>query len=115
MNTDTKDDLVTAEMIESAMRAINARLDEFRDERLLSVEIAVEIALRAVAPMIAARAFEQCRHIPGLEGKFAWRVGAREEREACAKLAKQWMESQAFWPSHAEALAAAIRARGETP
>jgi hypothetical protein len=69
-----------------------------------------------VAPMIAARAFEQCRHIPGLEGKFAWRVGAREEREACAKIAESLgnPEYTQRMDATANGIAAAIRARGET-
>jgi hypothetical protein len=101
------DEIVTEAMVDAATRAA------FPGGWELSDKIRVHDALRAVAPMIAARAFEQCRHIPGLEGKFAWRVGAREEREACAKIAEV-MDADGLGCS-GPAIAAAIRARGETP
>jgi hypothetical protein len=115
--TDTKaDDLVTEAMMDVAAAAFE-NSDATHDGTL---DDGLRAALRAVAPMIAARAFEQCRHIPGLEGKFAWRVGARDEREACAKIAEQHGEASHdvgyFGVSNAAAsIAAAIRARGETP
>jgi hypothetical protein len=115
MTTDTApaDDLVTEEMVEKAVAAMRVVGTEgaATEEDLYREEAAA--AIRAVAPMIAARAFEQCRHIPGLEGKFAWRVGAREEREACAKIAEV-MDADGLGCS-GPAIAAAIRARGETP
>jgi hypothetical protein len=113
MSTDTKDDLVTEEMLTAATQAA------FPGGWELTDKIRVRDALSAVAPMIAARAFEQCRHIPGLEGKFAWKVGAKAERESCAKIA-DWHDGdyrRRGWDTAAEVaamIAAAIRARGET-
>jgi hypothetical protein len=107
------DDLVTEEMVESARAALRAHPDFVN----LIPTTWMRDVLLAVAPMIAARAFEQCRHIPGLEGKFAWRVGAREEREACAKIAENRAEEGECGTWQAQEgliIAAAIRARGET-
>jgi hypothetical protein len=111
------DEIVTEAMVDAATRAA------FPGGWELSDKIRVHDALRAVAPMIAARAFEQCRHIPGLEGKFAWRVGAREEREACAQIAEKaepivaargTTTDRNLTRLMAHKIAAAIRARGET-
>jgi hypothetical protein len=109
MITDTADDIVTDEMVGDAFCA-------WHGSRGTDAE-RIDAALRAVAPMIAARAFEQCRHIPGLEGKFAWKVGAREEREACAQIVAEHFHDQGGeeFERFGRRIAAAIRARGETP
>jgi hypothetical protein len=101
------DDLVTDEMVKAAGQALcdyqgdpSGRWNYYEEE--------ARFVLRAVAPMIAARAAEHfdCSWVTG--------HAVAAEREAIARFAEQWMEQRAFWPSHAEALAAAIRARGET-
>jgi hypothetical protein len=100
--THNADDLVTDEMVTMAVGLL------FGGPRRAEDYQAVRAILRAVAPMIAARAAEHfdCSWVTG--------HAVAAEREAIARFAEQWMEQRAFWPSHAEALAAAIRARGET-
>jgi hypothetical protein len=127
VSTDTKaDDLVTEEMVEAAVEAVADENGDFYIE--LWSELAV--ALRAVAPMIAARALkprlgataqELARHIgdyslPGNDYE-SFLVGINAlvaaEREACAKLAESHKEG---WSHETQKdIAAAIRARGETP
>jgi hypothetical protein len=106
VTTDTKDDLVTEEMVKAARAAY---------EQVESYEfcmIALEDALRAVAPMIAARS-RYARTGDLIEAEQVARVAA--EREACAKIADKFprgMSQTLQAPS--DAIAAAIRARGET-
>jgi hypothetical protein len=126
--TDTKaDDLVTAEMVKAAGQALcdyqgdpSGRWNYYEEE--------ARFALRAVAPMIAARAVID----KGYRDLQAWRdgneVGRAAEREACAKIAEglelrweqDWRRGRGVndqlrgGADAANVIAAAIRARGET-
>jgi hypothetical protein len=103
MSTDTKyDDLVTEEMVTYAMEAYDGA-------RISNEEPAwarpMQAALRAVAPMLAARADPYKRQ----EREHIKRAVAAE-REACAHLVETMLDRII-----AGQIAAAIRARGETP
>jgi hypothetical protein len=89
------DELVTEEMIAEAARAA------FPGGWELSDKIRVHDALRAVAPMIAARAAENM----AIDSDKFVLAGRELEREACAKIA---------WDKGGYSIGAAIRARGET-
>jgi hypothetical protein len=101
------DDLVTEDMINEAIRVYRA--DERIDKCLGKI-------LRAVAPMIAARAMDDDK-IRDRVVVIAKRMVAAE-REACARLAadmgRAWEADGIGDDGAAEAIAAAIRARGET-
>jgi hypothetical protein len=105
------DDLVTGDIIDAGIEAVAARLAESHDDWPL----VVEIALRAVAPMIAARAAEHF--------DCSWVTGHAivAEREANAKIAESLPHQHSYTSDRltygqevADAVAAAIRARGET-
>jgi hypothetical protein len=106
------DDLVTEEMVEAALEAEDALCAH---GRRVSVEDCMRAALRAVAPMIAARAAEYT----DICGRYRTAVIAAE-REACAKMldhaAARYMASgNTDIAADCRFIAAAIRARGETP
>jgi antitoxin component HigA of HigAB toxin-antitoxin module len=89
------DDLVTEEMIEvGSISAAACRDTE------CNLHDCVAAALRAVAPLIAARAITDYGH------RLTYGSAVTAEREACAKIAEMW---------ESPGLAAAIRSRGETP
>jgi hypothetical protein len=97
---DPADNLVTDDMISivvSAIRSKGCRVDVRAEERLAE-------ALRAVAPMIAARS---CDHIN--REATALKEMARELMDA------GWEEAADYVMERSDAIAAAIRARGETP
>jgi hypothetical protein len=109
--TETKnlaDDLVTDEMVEIAHEVMVADHGDFRDD--------LAAALRAVAPMIAARATTDAG--VRLTMASSVRLAERREREACAKIAENRAEEGECGTWQAQEgliIAAAIRARGETP
>jgi hypothetical protein len=102
------DDLVTEEMIEQCLAAAVAAAPD--GERS-----AITACLRAVAPMIAARARAQTNEASFGELQAAWVHSLNSvvvaEREACAKIA----ETYPYDVEGSDLIAAAIRARGETP
>jgi hypothetical protein len=105
---DTPADLVTEEMVDAAMRAIRRYVFMDGDRRIIAEE-----ALRAVAPMIAARLIE--KHS---DTYSALRDARAAEREGCARacdaIAAQLREDgceQEVWTAHD--CATHIRARGE--
>jgi hypothetical protein len=98
MSTEVKDDLVTEEMIEQCLAAAVAAAPD--GERS-----AITACLRAVAPMIAARAIEPAMY------QIIAGPAVVAEREACAKIA----ETYPYDVEGSDLIAAAIRARGETP
>jgi hypothetical protein len=97
------EDLVTEEILDVAVEAIADPAGDyaqvFREE--------LRTALRAVAPLIAARVELKLAAEP-MRTAEARLVAA--EREACAKIAEDYANRQ----SQNSAIAAAIRARGET-
>jgi hypothetical protein len=94
------DDLVTEEMINEAIRVYRA------DER---IDKCMRTILRAVAPMIASRAWEA----PWIDYRLQKLLEA--EREACAKIIDDYFGGHAVGDHSLAGLAAAIRARGGTP
>jgi hypothetical protein len=115
------DDLVTEEMVNAAGEAYDAYRARFTDRGRDAPPgwECIQAALRAVAPMIAARATE-----PAMYQIIAGPAVAAE-RERCAKIAdgKRSEAELVFSSTHdplshgalmaSEAIAAAIRARGE--
>jgi hypothetical protein len=114
------DDLVTEEMVDVAGAVYDAYRDRFTDRGYEAPGWeCIQAALRAVAPMIAARATE-----PAMYQIIAGPAVAAE-RERCAKIAdgKRSEAELVFSSTHdplshgalmaSEAIAAAIRARGE--
>jgi hypothetical protein len=101
------DDLVTDEMVTLALKA---------EEDFIAPRSRMRAGLRAVAPMIAARAMDDDK-IRDRVVVIAKRMVAAE-REACARLAadmgRAWEADGIGDDGAAEAIAAAIRARGET-
>jgi hypothetical protein len=107
MSTEVKDDLVTEEMIEQCLAAAVAAAPD--GERS-----AITACLRAVAPMIAARATTDAG--VRLTMASSVRLAERREREACAKIAENRAEEGECGTWQAQEgliIAAAIRARGE--
>jgi hypothetical protein len=104
MTTDTKDDLVTGEMIRAAIKAFDDG-----EERSCTYD-GLEAALRAVAPMIAARAATLALPVRD-------EIARRDEREACAKIAENRAAKGEYGTWQAQEgliIATAIRAQGET-
>jgi hypothetical protein len=110
------DDLVTEEMIHVAAECLDYPSVYMGGPREQSKRTAARL-LRAVAPMIAARAMDDDK-IRDRVVVIAKRMVAAE-REACARLAadmgRAWEADGIGDDGAAEAIAAAIRARGETP
>jgi hypothetical protein len=95
---DPADDLVTEEMVEVAKRAKRHNGDDGHD--------GMAAALRAVAPMIAARAVAAERAHWDDEEWAAGSAAVAAEREAIAQMVEGF--------GNDPKIAAAIRARGET-
>jgi hypothetical protein len=111
MSTDTPtEDLVTEEMIEAAARAIReaGRQPQPTEDDIIREEAI--FALRAVAPMIAARVASKL-----LAADWGESVGraVAAEREACAKIVDDYFGGFAVGDHSLAGLPAAIRARGE--
>jgi hypothetical protein len=106
MSTDTKaDDIVTEEMEERAKRV-------FGSPNAIEAEQLID-ALRAVAPMIAARARMEANEASFPEAQRLVSKAVANEREACAKIAEEHCTSDLV-ALVCGFIAAAIRARGET-
>jgi hypothetical protein len=107
MTTTEADDLVTAEIDDAFARAYYEADGPNNGE-------AVHAALRAVAPMIAARAWEP----PWIDYRLHALLAA--ERDACKQIAREHEEASrdlgiASAADAAASIADAIAARGETP
>jgi hypothetical protein len=98
------DDLVTEEIVKAATMASLRANSPFAADNML-------VALRAVAPMIAARAVAAERAHWDDEEWAAGSAAVAAEREACAQIAENVAPSMS---GTAGRIAAAIRARGET-
>jgi hypothetical protein len=102
--THDADDIVTEEMI---VHAASALCDVPGDLNNVPKYRLADVAIRAVAPMIAARAQD------AMMREWPAQVIREAEREACAQIAETLTIGE--WDSFRTAIAAAIRARGETP
>jgi hypothetical protein len=107
MTTTEADDLVTAEIDDAFARAYYEADGPNNGE-------AVHAALRAVAPMIAARAWEP----PWIDYRLHALLAA--ERDACKQIAREHEEASRHLDlegaaNAAASIADAIAARGETP
>jgi hypothetical protein len=100
------DELVTEEMTDKAAAKLFVLGWNVSDA-------GVRAALRAVAPLIAARALERWEKASAEGMRRADAMARQEEREACAKTADEYAAKSVF--GYATIIAAAIRARGETP
>jgi hypothetical protein len=111
MTTTEADDLVTEEMVE---KAVATYLASWSTSAGWSPGQSMAAALRAVAPMIAARAWEP----PWIDYRLHALLAA--ERDACKQIAREHEEASrdlgiASAADAAASIADAIAARGETP
>jgi hypothetical protein len=114
MSTDTKDDLVTEEMVHAAAECIDHPSVYMGGPREQSKRTAARV-LRAVAPMMRKLAVEQWLESRQATYDVAKRKAIAAEREACAQIAEGTDPALSDTPLMiCTGIAAAIRARGET-